>query len=58
MTKPEYYEDAAGKWRWRLTADNGEIFGASHQGFDSKGNAMRNFLLHKKAHWSEPVVKA
>lgn len=46
--KPEYYEDAAGKWRWRLkNPNNGEIFGASHQGFDSKFNAKRNFKLNE-----------
>ena len=42
----EFYQDAAGKWRWRRTARNGEIVGASTEGYsrriDCEDNARRN----------------
>jgi uncharacterized protein YegP (UPF0339 family) len=38
----EFYTDAAGEHRWRLTADNGEIVGASSEGFTTPGEARRN----------------
>lgn len=43
--RPKYYVDKAGKYRWRLIAKNGEIFGASHQGFSTKQKARANFSL-------------
>ena len=40
------YQDSNNKWRWRRTAPNGEIVGASTQGYanknDCKKNAIRN----------------
>jgi uncharacterized protein YegP (UPF0339 family) len=42
---PEYYQDKAGRWRWRLTAGNNEIYGASHQSFTTRGKAKANFEL-------------
>lgn len=40
-----FYRDRRGQWRWRRTASNGEIVGASHQGyahrFDCEANAQR-----------------
>ena len=41
----EFYKDAAGKWRWRVTADNGRILGSSSQGFASKQKAQENLDL-------------
>lgn len=41
----EFYVDDSGEWRWRLTAANGEIVGASSEGFSSKTAAVNNFLL-------------
>jgi len=41
----EYYKDAAGKWRWRATADNGRIVGSSSQGFASKERAADNVVI-------------
>ena len=38
----EFYKDKAGKYRWRVTGDNGEIVGASSQGFASKQMAEYN----------------
>ena len=44
--KWEFYEDASGDWRWRRTAPNGRIVGASTEGYRNKGdcedNARRN----------------
>ena len=41
----EYYTDKAGKIRWRVRAGNGEIIGASSQGFASKQRAGSNVYL-------------
>lgn len=38
----KFYEDRAGKWRWRLTHNNGEIIGASSQGYVSKKSCIAN----------------
>jgi uncharacterized protein YegP (UPF0339 family) len=35
------YEDAAGEWRWRLVAGNGEPIADSGEGYDTKANALR-----------------
>ena len=44
--KWEIYEDKKGEYRWRRTATNGEIVGASSEGYnkkaDCKSNAERN----------------
>ncbi|QKY16738.1 DUF1508 domain-containing protein [Halorubrum sp. CBA1229] len=37
----ELFEDAGGKWRWRLRHDNGNVIGDSGQGYASKSNAER-----------------
>lgn len=37
----EFYEDAAGEWRWRLVAGNGKIIADSAEGYASRSNAMR-----------------
>lgn len=38
----ETYPDSAGEYRWRLTAANGEILGASSEGFSSESEAGKN----------------
>ena len=38
----EFYEDKAGKYRWRIISDNGKIIGSSSQGFSSKHYAEWN----------------
>ncbi|HEX9654988.1 MAG TPA: DUF1508 domain-containing protein [bacterium] len=42
----EFYKDAESQWRWRRTAPNGNIIGASTEGYANKtdcfGNARRN----------------
>jgi outer membrane protein OmpA-like peptidoglycan-associated protein/uncharacterized protein YegP (UPF0339 family) len=44
--KWEFYKDADTKWRWRRTAPNGNIVGASTEGYankvDCEANAQRN----------------
>jgi outer membrane protein OmpA-like peptidoglycan-associated protein len=44
--KWEFYNDASTKWRWRRTAPNGNIVGASTEGYSNKidceANARRN----------------
>jgi uncharacterized protein YegP (UPF0339 family) len=41
VCKFEVYADAAGKYRWRLKASNGEIVASSGESFASKANAER-----------------
>lgn len=38
----EFYKDAAGKWRWRKTENNGKIVGSSSESFSSRSNAVAN----------------
>ena len=44
--KWEFYKDSSGKWRWRRVAGNGQIVGASSEGYvnraDCVANARRN----------------
>lgn len=43
--KYEYYKDKNGEWRWRVIAKNGEIIGASSEGFYDKSYAVSNLSL-------------
>lgn len=45
----EFYQDTAGEYRWRVTADNGEIVAASSEGFVSMQNAIDNARLAARA---------
>ena len=38
----EIYEDGAGEWRWRRTAPNGQIVGASTEGYTNKSDCIAN----------------
>lgn len=38
--KWEFYQDAKGAWRWRRTAPNGPIVGASTQGYANKSDCI------------------
>lgn len=38
----EFYTDEADKHRWRLTASNGEIIGASTQGYSEPIDCIKN----------------
>ncbi len=38
----EVYKDTQGKWRWRRTAPNGRIVGASAEGYSNKSDCIEN----------------
>jgi uncharacterized protein YegP (UPF0339 family) len=40
--KWEIYKDNAGEWRWRRTASNGSIVGASTEGYKNKSDCIAN----------------
>jgi len=44
-TTIEFLQDAAKEYRWRVTARNGEIIGASTEGFTTIQNAKKNLSL-------------
>lgn len=41
----EFLQDNANEYRWRVTSRNGEIIGASSEGFNSFQNAKKNLSL-------------
>ena len=41
--KVAFYKDSIGEWRWRRTAPNGEIVGASHEGYADRRDCDANF---------------
>jgi len=45
---PNHYIDKAGKWRWTLIGDDNKVYGASHQGFSSRAESVKNFNLQGK----------
>ncbi|MBC6437516.1 MAG: DUF1508 domain-containing protein [Rhodobacteraceae bacterium] len=40
--KWELYKDSPGEWRWRRTAQNGNIVGAASQGYRNKADCIAN----------------
>ena len=40
--KWKIYEDNADEWRWRRTASNGDIVGASTEGYVNKSDCIAN----------------
>lgn len=44
--KWEIYKDNAGEWRWRRTASNGNIVGASTEGYKNKQDCIDNAIRH------------
>jgi uncharacterized protein YegP (UPF0339 family) len=36
------YKDAKNEWRWRCTAANGRIVGASSQGYENRSDCVEN----------------
>ncbi|WP_203142654.1 YegP family protein [Marinobacter mangrovi] len=44
--KWEIYKDKADLWRWRRTAGNGNIIGASTQGYVNKADCVSNAKAH------------
>ncbi len=47
MYRWEFYQDSKGDWRWRkISTQNGQIVGASSEGFASRANAVANAKLN------------
>ena len=44
--KWEFYVDTAGEHRWRRTASNGRIVGASTEGYKNKADCIANARRH------------
>ncbi len=40
--KWEFYKDKKNEWRWRRTATNGKIVGASAEGYKNKSDCIAN----------------
>ena len=36
------YKDGKGEYRWRRTASNGQIVGASHEGYKKRADCVAN----------------
>ena len=53
--KWEIYKDNAGHWRWRRTASNGNIVGASTEGYVNKSDCIAN--AKRNGNDMHPVVK-
>jgi len=44
--KWEFYQDKADEWRWRHTANNGNIIGAACESYKAKADCVANATLH------------
>lgn len=44
--KWEFYQDKADEWRWRRTASNGKVVGASSEGYKNKQDCIENAKRH------------
>jgi uncharacterized protein YegP (UPF0339 family) len=51
----ELFEDAAGEWRWRLVAPNGNIVADSGEGYASKQGAKRGIRSVKAGAPDAPI---
>ena len=40
--KLKYYQDRKNEWRWTLYARNGNVVGASSEGYKTKAKAVAN----------------
>lgn len=38
----DLYKDASKEWCWRVEADNGNVIGASSEGYKNKGDMVKN----------------
>lgn len=38
-----FFKDSNEAWRWKITADNGNIIGSSSEGYSNKQDAVYNF---------------
>ena len=46
MDKWDIYQDGQNEWRWRRTASNGRIVGASSQGYKNRQDCVENARRH------------
>ena len=46
--KIKFYKDNANEWRWRRVAPNGEIVGASTEGYKNKTDCQSNARRNRK----------
>jgi amphi-Trp domain-containing protein len=53
----ELFEDSAGKWRWRLVHDNGNIIADGGQGYSSKQKAKQGLRSVKQNVRGAPVER-
>lgn len=51
--KPEFYQDKAGQWRWRVKHSNGRILADSGEGYSRKSDAQKGF-----ARLTAAIIKA
>ena len=54
--KIEYYEDAAGEWRWRMKARNHKIIAIGGEGFTTKDACIESIMLVQDAFSGEQTV--
>lgn len=47
-------QDRGGRWRWRVTAPNGQITAVSGEAFASSSNATRAWRAHLRALHADP----
>jgi uncharacterized protein YegP (UPF0339 family) len=57
MNRLELYKDAAGEWRWRVVAGNGEIVADSSEGYHNRADAldMARLLLDAHIEYDAPL---
>lgn len=55
--KFEVYSDAAGDWRWRLKADNGEPIADGAQGYAHKSDCLHGIGLIRERGFAAEVVE-
>lgn len=55
MPKFEIFKDAAGKFRWRLKAPNGEIIASSGEAYESK-DSCKNGIQSVKANATKAEI--
>lgn len=42
----DFYKDVKNEWRWKRVAPNGQIVGASHEGYINKEDCVTNAVRH------------
>lgn len=47
MRTTTFFKDVKGEWRWRTVHDNGEVTGASTEGYVHRTDAFDNFFTER-----------